>query len=103
MLPVIWRRIQEGKAPIIYGDDYPTADGTAVRDYIHVWDLAEAHLSALKHLAAGREPLVLNLGSGGVGGRLLGHIVSAGAYHRESSRLVIILVARLAHPLFRIS
>ncbi len=49
---------------VIFGRDYPTPDGTAIRDYIHVADLAEAHLLALEHLLGGGEPLVLNLGSG---------------------------------------
>jgi UDP-arabinose 4-epimerase len=48
----------------IYGTDYPTADGTAIRDYIHVEDLAEAHLCALDHLCAGGEGTALNLGAG---------------------------------------
>jgi UDP-arabinose 4-epimerase len=48
----------------IYGSDYPTADGTAIRDYIHVEDLAEAHLRALEHLCSGRESAALNLGTG---------------------------------------
>src|SRR5207253_11264613 len=48
----------------IYGTDYPTADGTAIRDYIHVEDLAEAHLRALEHLSAGGESAALNLGTG---------------------------------------
>lgn len=48
----------------IYGTDYPTADGTAIRDYIHVEDLAEAHLCALDHLCAGGEGAALNLGTG---------------------------------------
>jgi UDP-glucose-4-epimerase GalE len=48
----------------IYGTDYPTSDGTAVRDYIHVEDLAEAHVRALEHLCAGRESMALNLGTG---------------------------------------
>ncbi|GAB3374300.1 UDP-glucose 4-epimerase GalE [Amycolatopsis echigonensis] len=47
----------------IYGDDYPTPDKTAVRDYIHVVDLADAHLLALRHAAAG-EHRIYNLGSG---------------------------------------
>ena len=47
----------------IYGDDWPTADGTCVRDYIHVDDLAEAHLLALAHAEPGRHA-VYNLGSG---------------------------------------
>ena len=48
----------------IYGTDYPTPDGTAIRDYIHVQDLAEAHLRALEHLEAGGESVALNLGTG---------------------------------------
>lgn len=48
----------------IYGTDYPTQDGTAIRDYIHVEDLAAAHVAALDHLAAGGASLALNLGAG---------------------------------------
>ena len=48
----------------IYGTDYQTPDGTAIRDYIHVQDLAEAHLRALEHLGAGRHSVALNLGTG---------------------------------------
>jgi UDP-arabinose 4-epimerase len=55
-----------GRRPAIdiYGIDYPTPDGTAIRDYIHVADLAIAHLRALEHLRAGGESLALNLGTG---------------------------------------
>ncbi|MDP6805179.1 MAG: UDP-glucose 4-epimerase GalE [Rhodospirillales bacterium] len=48
----------------IFGDDYDTPDGTCVRDYIHVSDLADAHLAALDHLGAGGESLTLNCGYG---------------------------------------
>jgi UDP-arabinose 4-epimerase len=48
----------------VYGTDYPTHDGTAIRDYIHVQDLAEAHVLALGHLAAGGAAAALNLGTG---------------------------------------
>ncbi|MCK6545752.1 UDP-glucose 4-epimerase GalE [Myxococcota bacterium] len=48
----------------IYGDDYPTPDGTCVRDYIHVMDLAEAHLAALEYLDRGGESGAFNLGTG---------------------------------------
>ncbi len=51
----------------IFGDDYPTHDGTCVRDYIHVVDLAAAHVLALHHLADGGRPAVYNLGCGGAG------------------------------------
>jgi UDP-glucose 4-epimerase len=48
----------------IYGDDYPTPDGTAIRDYIHVIDLAQAHSLALDWLAEGGESNIFNLGNG---------------------------------------
>ena len=48
----------------IYGTDYPTPDGTGIRDYIHVTDLAEAHVLALEYLARGGPSMVLNLGTG---------------------------------------
>ncbi|GAU75518.1 UDP-glucose 4-epimerase [Fusibacter sp. 3D3] len=48
----------------IYGDDYPTKDGTCIRDYIHVIDLVHAHLLALNYLRAGHESNIFNLGSG---------------------------------------
>lgn len=48
----------------VYGTDYPTPDGTAVRDYAHVCDLARAHIAALDYLATTPEPLIANLGTG---------------------------------------
>ncbi|MBQ9527780.1 MAG: UDP-glucose 4-epimerase GalE [Fretibacterium sp.] len=48
----------------VYGDDYPTKDGTCIRDYVHIEDLAEAHLLALKYLRDGGESEIFNLGSG---------------------------------------
>jgi UDP-glucose 4-epimerase len=48
----------------VYGTDFPTRDGTCLRDYIHVTDLANAHLSALDHLRAGGDNLTLNCGYG---------------------------------------
>ena len=48
----------------IFGTDYPTPDGTAVRDYVHVSDLASAHLKALEYLSDGGESIALNLGTG---------------------------------------
>ena len=48
----------------IYGTDYPTPDGTAIRDYIHVTDLADAHVRALDYLTDGGESRALNLGTG---------------------------------------
>jgi len=54
----------ERSAVPVLGTDYPTPDGTAIRDYIHVTDLAEAHVLALKYLVDGRNSLALNLGTG---------------------------------------
>ena len=48
----------------VFGNDYPTPDGTCIRDYIHVEDLAEAHGLALGHLLSGKESLRCNLGTG---------------------------------------
>jgi UDP-glucose 4-epimerase len=53
-----------GASFTLYGEDYPTQDGTCVRDYIHVMDLAEAHRLALEYLHAGGSGAVCNLGSG---------------------------------------
>jgi len=63
----------------LYGTDYPTADGSCVRDYIHVCDLADAHVAAVDHLLGGGGTLTLNLGSG----------------HGTSVREVIAAVARV--------
>ena len=54
----------DGPVLRIFGTDYPTKDGTCVRDYIHVNDLAEAHVLALHHLESGEPSLALNLGTG---------------------------------------
>ncbi|HEX2613389.1 MAG TPA: UDP-glucose 4-epimerase GalE [Fibrobacteria bacterium] len=52
------------KSMQVFGDDYDTVDGSGVRDYIHVTDLADAHVRALEHLHKGGENLTLNLGTG---------------------------------------
>ena len=61
----------------IFGDDYPTHDGTCVRDYIHVIDLAAAHVLALHHLADGGPAAVYNVGCGGAGYTVLDVIDAA--------------------------
>jgi len=65
LFPLVFDALLEGRAPKIYGDDYPTPDGTPVRDYVHVTDIALAHVAAAKRLEAG-EPVepAYNLGSG---------------------------------------
>lgn len=65
LFPLVLGAIARGEAPRINGDDFPTPDGTCVRDYIHVADLARAHVEAARRLADGQalEP-IYNLGSG---------------------------------------
>ncbi|MGO1725701.1 UDP-glucose 4-epimerase GalE [Glutamicibacter sp. BW77] len=65
LFPLVFAALNAGKVPKIFGTDYNTADGTCVRDYVHVADLALAHVEAAKKLAAGEElEPVYNLGSG---------------------------------------
>jgi UDP-glucose-4-epimerase GalE len=65
LIPLILDAALGRRAQIdIYGTDYPTPDGSAVRDYIHVQDLAEAHVAAIGHLMQGGASLQLNLGTG---------------------------------------
>jgi UDP-glucose 4-epimerase len=65
LIPVAMRAACHRGEPLqIFGDDYPTPDGTGVRDYIHVIDLADAHARALDYLKAGGATTVLNLGTG---------------------------------------
>jgi len=65
LFPLVFEQLVAGKVPFINGDTYPTPDGTCVRDYVHVSDLAISHVAAAKALTAGTplEP-VYNLGSG---------------------------------------
>jgi UDP-glucose 4-epimerase len=65
LFPLVFDALVDGRTPQINGDDYPTPDGTNVRDYIHVADLAASHVSAARRLDAG-EPIeaAYNLGSG---------------------------------------
>ncbi|UUU26297.1 UDP-glucose 4-epimerase GalE [Streptomyces sp. DSM 40750] len=66
VVPMVFDRLTRDEAPRIFGDDYPTPDGTCVRDYIHVADLADAHLAAARHLTAEgvTGDLTVNIGRG---------------------------------------
>ena len=64
LVPKVFLALKNGKRPQIYGSDYPTPDGTCIRDYIHVQDLALAHLAALKKVESGFISQVYNVGSG---------------------------------------
>lgn len=64
LIPLLIDAARGARGPVpIYGADYPTPDRTAVRDYVHVVDVADAHIRAMRHLADGGESLTLNLGS----------------------------------------
>jgi UDP-glucose 4-epimerase len=65
LFPLVFRALASGEHPVVFGDDYPTRDGTCVRDYIHVQDLAEAHVAAARLLAEpGMRHDVVNIGCG---------------------------------------
>jgi UDP-arabinose 4-epimerase len=84
LIPLAIGAAMGGPALRILGTDYPTPDGTAIRDYIHVSDLAGAHVRALRHLLAGGASVQLNCGTG------VGHSVKqvVGAVERISGRAV---------------
>ena len=64
LVPKVFLALKNGKRPEIYGSDYPTPDGTCIRDYIHVQDLAKAHVAALKKVESGFTSAIYNVGSG---------------------------------------
>ncbi|MEY4321406.1 MAG: hypothetical protein RL167_134 [Actinomycetota bacterium] len=65
LVPIVINAIKANKKPIVFGDDYPTEDGSCIRDYVHVLDLAQAHISALDYLAApGEKKPTFNVGTG---------------------------------------
>jgi len=85
LMPYI-AQVAVGKRPVlqIFGDDYDTVDGTGVRDYLHVMDLAEGHVAALRHLLEGNRSLTLNLGTG----RATSVLELVHAFERASGRRV---------------
>jgi UDP-glucose 4-epimerase len=64
LVPMVFQRLTDGENPQLFGDDYPTRDGSCVRDYIHVVDLAEAHAAAAQRLDDGPLGEVYNVGRG---------------------------------------
>ena len=64
LIPLVLRAIRTGKPVTIFGNDYPTPDGTCIRDYIHVSDLAAAHILALRSLLDGGPSDTMNVGTG---------------------------------------
>ncbi len=64
LIPLLFRAVQTGKPVTVFGDDYATPDGTCIRDYIHVTDLAQAHIAAVEALCAGGASNKFNVGTG---------------------------------------
>jgi len=64
LIPLVLEAAAKSTSVAVFGNDYPTPDGTCVRDYIHVSDLARAHVMALKALASGKPSAIFNLGCG---------------------------------------
>jgi UDP-glucose-4-epimerase GalE len=112
LIPLVLDAVSgRGDAVAIFGTDYPTPDGTAIRDYIHVRDLAEAHVGALDYLLAGGASAALNLGTGighsvreviGAAERVTGRPVPyREAPRREGDPPVLVADARRAQSLLR--
>ena len=65
LVPIVLDQLEQGRAPVVFGDDYDTPDGTCIRDYVHVLDLADAHVAALEYLRGEQRPhRVFNVGTG---------------------------------------
>eukprot|EP01031_Cornospumella_fuschlensis_P043769 gene43769-53526_t len=64
LVPIVFEAIDAGRPPVIFGGDYDTVDGTCVRDYVHVVDVAEAHLATLDWLDGTASNHALNIGTG---------------------------------------
>jgi UDP-glucose 4-epimerase len=62
LVPIVLGKLNKGEAPVIFGTDYPTTDGTCVRDYVDVRDIARAHLAAANATTA--LPPTMNIGTG---------------------------------------
>lgn len=75
LIPLILRAVVSGKPVTIFGEDYDTPDGTCIRDYVHVSDLAQAHILAVQHLMNGGASHAFNVGTGA--GRSVREVINA--------------------------
>jgi UDP-arabinose 4-epimerase len=89
LIPLVLEAAMGGRVLEVYGDDYPTRDGTCVRDFIHVSDLADAHVRALDYLLSGGGSSAVNLGTG------IGHTIKEviSAAERVTGRKVMCRIA----------
>ena len=103
LIPLVLEVARGKRASVqIYGDDYPTPDGTCVRDYIHVSDLARAHVLALVHLGGGGNSDIFNLGCGGgfsvkqvidAARRITGHAIPATQVPRRAGDPAVLVAS----------
>ena len=85
LVPLVLDAVAGDRAEItIFGDDYPTPDGTCIRDYLHVMDLADAHVRGLEWLLEGGAPLTLHLGTGS--GFSVREVIDAAAARHQPPR-----------------
>jgi UDP-arabinose 4-epimerase len=97
LIPLVLEAVINPDTPVsIFGSDYPTCDGTALRDYIHVSDLADAHVRAVEYLGLGGESRPFNLGSGR--GSTVRQIIRAVAAITGKAPAVIAAPRRLGDP-----
>jgi len=97
LIPLVLRAALSGKPVQIFGDDYPTPDGTCIRDYIHVQDVARAHALALEKLWAGQQgAAVFNLGT--AGGASVMEIVKAARLVSGRAIPITVVNRRLGDP-----
>jgi len=89
------------KAISVFGTDYPTQDGTAIRDYIHVLDLAEAHTLAIEHLINGGKSDICNLGTGK--GHSVMEVIKAVEKYMELKVNVVLTDRREGDPVFSVA
>jgi len=64
LFPLVFNALERSQPPVVFGDDYPTRDGSCVRDYIHVQDLAAAHVAAVRRVTSGTVNETVNVGCG---------------------------------------
>ncbi len=88
LVPMVFDRLERGEQPRVFGNDYPTKDGTCIRDYVHVRDLAEAHIKALTVLSEPGAQHVFNVGTG-VGASVLEVLEAIGAASGKDATPII--------------
>ena len=96
LFPKVMHAIELGEPPVIFGDDYPTEDGTCIRDYVHVEDVARAHVLAATKLRESQTSFAINLGTGT--GFSVRDIINEIIEQKESSLLPIVLERRIGDP-----